>query len=80
MRRQGKSRIVVPDMSTTFEPRLDILPDSQRRLWPELDLDTLRRVPLAMQKDLTRWAQAVDLSRLPAVHARRGLSPRGLEK
>src|SRR5580700_1750980 len=26
-----------PDMSTTFEARLDILPESQRRLWPELD-------------------------------------------
>ena len=25
------------EMSATFEPRLDILPDSQRRLWPELD-------------------------------------------
>jgi len=24
-------------MLATFEPRLDILPDSQRRLWPELD-------------------------------------------
>lgn len=24
-------------MSVTFEPRLDILPESQRRLWPELD-------------------------------------------
>jgi len=24
-------------MSTTFEPRLDILPESQLRLWPELD-------------------------------------------
>jgi hypothetical protein len=31
------SRIVVPEMLATFEPRLDILPDSQRRLWPELD-------------------------------------------
>ena len=24
-------------MSTDFEPRLDILPESQLRLWPELD-------------------------------------------
>lgn len=24
-------------MLATFEPRLDILPESQRRLWPELD-------------------------------------------
>jgi hypothetical protein len=28
---------VVPDMPLTFEPRLDILPESQRWLWPELD-------------------------------------------
>jgi hypothetical protein len=25
-------------MPATFEPRLDILPESQRRLWPELDV------------------------------------------
>jgi hypothetical protein len=31
------SRNVVPEMLATFEPRLDILPESQRRLWPELD-------------------------------------------
>ena len=24
-------------MSTTFDPRLDVLPESQRRLWTELD-------------------------------------------
>ena len=24
-------------MPATFEPRLDIIPESQRRLWPELD-------------------------------------------
>src|SRR3954453_9603793 len=28
---------LLKDMPTTFEPRLDILPESQRRLWPELD-------------------------------------------
>jgi hypothetical protein len=32
-----KSLIVVADMPALFEPRLDILPESQRRLWPELD-------------------------------------------
>ena len=37
MQRFAKSRIVVPEMPATFEPRLDILPVSQRRLWPELD-------------------------------------------
>jgi hypothetical protein len=41
---------------------------------------TLNRVPPAMQKDLTRWAQAVDLSKLPVLHPRRGLSPGGLER
>ena len=33
----AKSRIVIAGMPATFEPRLDILPESQRRLWPELD-------------------------------------------
>jgi len=116
-------------MPVTFEPRLDILPESQRRLWPELDAvpsdfvlyggtglalqlghrasedfdffsssgfdrsfdpitsiqalqfygdGTLNRVPAAMQRDLTRWAQAVDLTRLPVLHSRRGLTRRGL--
>ena len=37
MRRREKSRIVVAAMPATFEPRLDILPESQRRLWPELE-------------------------------------------
>src|ERR1035441_3379370 len=32
-----KRRIVVSEMPSTFEARLDILPTSQRRLWPELD-------------------------------------------
>jgi len=41
---------------------------------------TLHRVPLAMQKDLTRWAQAVDLTRLPMLCPRHGLSPGGLER
>lgn len=41
---------------------------------------TLNRVPRAMQEDLTRWAQAVDLSSLAVLHPRRGLSPGGLER
>ena len=41
---------------------------------------TLHRVPAAMQEDLTRWAQAVDLARLPLLHPRRGLSPEGPER
>ena len=28
---------LLKDMPTIFEPRLDILPESQLRLWPELD-------------------------------------------
>lgn len=39
---------------------------------------TLNRVPDGMQKDLTRWAQTVDLSNLPSLSARRGLTPEGL--
>lgn len=41
---------------------------------------TLSRVPRGIQEDLTRWAQAVDLSKLPVLEARRGLNPRGLER
>lgn len=41
---------------------------------------TLHRVPAAMQKDLTRWAEAVDLPKLPMLVPRRGLSPGGLER
>jgi hypothetical protein len=41
---------------------------------------TLSRVPAAMQTDLTRWAQAVDLAKLPLLVPRRGLSPGGLER
>ena len=41
---------------------------------------TLNRVPPAMQKDLTRWAQAVDLDKLRVLRSRRGLTPGGLER
>ncbi len=40
----------------------------------------LNRVPPAMQKDLTRWAQAVDLTKLPLLHPQGGLSPGGPER
>jgi hypothetical protein len=40
----------------------------------------LDRVPAAMQRDLTHWAREVDLTRLPALQPRRGLSPEGLER
>jgi len=40
---------------------------------------TLNRVPAAMRKDLTRWAQMVNLAKLPAFEPRHGLSPGGLE-
>jgi len=41
---------------------------------------TLDRVPAAMQRDLTAWAQAVDLTRLPSLKSRRGLSPERLAR
>jgi hypothetical protein len=41
---------------------------------------TPSRVPAAIQKDLTRWAQAVDLSKLATLHPRCGLGPGGLER
>jgi hypothetical protein len=40
---------------------------------------TLDRVPLAMRRDLTRWAQVVDLGKLPTLRPRHGLSPEGME-
>ena len=40
----------------------------------------LNRVPLEMQQDLTRWAQAVDLAELPNLSSRRGLAPEGLSR
>lgn len=36
---------------------------------------TLDRVPAGMQRDLTCWAQAVDLGKLPVLSRKRGLSP-----
>jgi hypothetical protein len=36
---------------------------------------TLDRVPDTIQRDLTRWAQAMDLNRVPHLQARRGLGP-----
>jgi hypothetical protein len=41
---------------------------------------TLDRVSLTMRQDLTRWAQAVDLGKLPIFRPRRGLSPGGMER
>jgi hypothetical protein len=40
---------------------------------------TLNRVPAAMQSDLTRWARAVNLAKLPVLQPRHGLSPESLE-
>jgi len=41
---------------------------------------TLNRVPIGMQEDLTRWAQAVDLAKLPTLSARPRLTPEGLSR
>jgi nucleotidyltransferase AbiEii toxin of type IV toxin-antitoxin system len=38
---------------------------------------TLDRVPQGMRRDLTRWAQQVDLRKLPALRPQRGLIPGG---
>lgn len=40
----------------------------------------LSRVPVTIQRDLTRWAQAVDLDHLPVLRSRRGLSPEGAKR
>jgi Nucleotidyl transferase AbiEii toxin, Type IV TA system len=41
---------------------------------------TLDRISLNMRQDLTRWAQAVNLGKLPRLRPRRGLSPGGMER
>jgi hypothetical protein len=41
---------------------------------------TLNRVPAAMQRDLARWAQTVDLTKLPVLRPKRGLCPGGPER
>jgi hypothetical protein len=41
---------------------------------------TLNRVPATIQRDLTRWAQMVDLARLPVFRPKWGLTPGGLER
>lgn len=39
---------------------------------------TSARVPVGVQRDLTRWAQSVDLAKLPHLPSRQGLTPEGL--
>jgi hypothetical protein len=41
---------------------------------------SLSRVPIEVQRDLTRWAEAVDVAKLPKVSSRRGLAPEGLSR
>jgi len=41
---------------------------------------TLSRVPIGMQQDLIRWAQIVDLTKLPTLKAWLGLAPEGLSR
>jgi len=41
---------------------------------------TLDRVPAGIERDLTRWAQEVDLGKLPTLPCKRGLSPGELER
>ncbi len=40
---------------------------------------TLDRISPTMRQDLTRWARAVDLGKLPGLRPRRGLSAGGME-
>jgi hypothetical protein len=41
---------------------------------------TLNRVPAPMQRDLIRWAQEIDLGKLPKLHPKPGLSLGGFER
>jgi hypothetical protein len=41
---------------------------------------TLARVPVGIQRDLTRWAQSIDPEKLPHLTSRRGLAPGGLSR
>ncbi len=41
---------------------------------------TLDQVPAATQRDLNKWARAVDIDKLPVLQPRRGLSPMELER
>ena len=41
---------------------------------------TLARMPVGMQRDLTRWAQSVDLAKLPHFASQRGLTPGELNR
>ena len=41
---------------------------------------TLNRVPDKMRQDLTRWAQEIDLAKLPPLHGREEISQGGFER
>ena len=60
-------------IDTSFDPAISI------RALQFYGDGTLDRVSLTMRQDLTRWAQAVDLGKLPKLRPRRGLSPGGME-
>jgi len=49
----GRPVLEVMTVSATFEPRLDILPACQRRLWPELDA-----VPVSLRALRWHWLGA----------------------
>lgn len=59
-----------------------------RKFEPEISIQalqfygdgTLDRVPAGMQRDLTRWAQAVNLEKLPVLRSSWGLKPEGMER
>ena len=75
----AKSRIVVAEMTATFEPRLHIPPESHRRLWPELDAVPSEFVLYAVPAWRCKLPTAF-LTSIPVLHPKRGLSPGGLER
>ena len=52
-----------------------LVPDSYAQFLADLK----GRIPLAMRRDLPRWAQVVDVGKLPALRPRHGLIPAGIE-
>ncbi len=63
-------------MGKQVEPMTELLVTDS---YAQFLADLKGRIPLAMRRDLTRWAQVVDVGKLPALRPRHGLSPGGME-